>query len=183
MDTEPDPGWRDAVAAARRIALLRPVDATLLITLRGITVFGLVTSLMLVPVSWLASAGVEEPSTNRTAASVLVAVVVIGAGLSLLLATQRPDVSGTVQLAAFAFRVTVFRVILGAAIGGAGLITAFLSGSPVLGIVGTAAAVVLIALAAPTAGRVDAWQDAIDETDSPLSVREVLDASFGPRSR
>lgn len=174
MEAEPDPGWRPSIGVAVRIATLRPVEAPLLTTLRGITLFGLATSVLLIPVAWLASIGVDQPATNRSAASVLVAVVVVAGGLSLLLATRPPDATDLFRLAAFTFRVTVFRIVLGAAVGGAGLITAFVSGRPVLGLVGTIAAVVLIGLAAPTRQRIEAWQQAVDASGSLLSVHDAL---------
>lgn len=173
-----DPGWRSAFPIALRIASLRGVDADLLLTLRGITVFALATSALLVPVSYLATLGAEPSDSATTASAVIVAVVIVG-GLSVLLGARPLDTTDTVHLAASLFRQTTLRVVLGASLGGVGLVAAFASGEPVLGLVGTLCAVVSIALAAPTRGRVDAWQEAVD--DSGLSVRQALGIRYRRR--
>jgi hypothetical protein len=173
-----DPGWKPAIPIALRIATLRSVDADLLLTLRGITVFALATSTLLVPMSYLATLGVE-PSGASTEASFVVGAVVVLGGLSVFLGLRPVDQTDTVHLAASLFRQTTLRVVLGAAPGGAGLVAAFMSGEPVLGLVGTLCAVVMIGLAAPTRGRVDAWQEAVDE--SGLSVRQALQIRYRRR--
>ena len=59
-----DPGWRPAIPIALRIATLRAVDADLLLTLRGITLFALATSSLLVPLSYLATWGAEASASS-----------------------------------------------------------------------------------------------------------------------
>ncbi len=75
----------------------------------------------------------------------------------------------------------MLRVILGALVGGAGLVAAFVSGHPAFGAIGVVASVALIALAAPTSGRVDAWQSVLDKQNAGLSVREALAIEYKRR--
>lgn len=173
-----DPGWRPAIPIALRIATLRSVEADLLLTLRGMTIFALGTSLLLVPVSYLVTLGSMSSDSSMAAAFVVGAIVVVG-GLSLLLGTRPLHAADRLQLAAVLFRSTTLRVLLGASLGGIGVVGAFASGEPVLGLVGTSCAVVMVVLAAPTRRRVEAWQEAVE--GSGLSVREALEARYRRR--
>lgn len=100
-------------------------------------------------------------------------------GLSVI-ATSRigrggPDLGSEAELAVSLFRITMRRVLAAAAVGPAGLLLSWLSADASYVIYGSGLAMLLMAVASPTAKRLDQLQSEVDEAESELSVRSAIE--------
>jgi hypothetical protein len=181
MDPKPaqeDPGWRPAVALAGRIALLRRPQGSILTVLRATVVFLAVAPGLIAVLVLLLGAGSRSPQIEQITAQIaLFAAVGLAATAIALIGREHPDDESELRLAAWVFRTTMRRVLAAAAVGPVGLLLSWMAGDGAWVIYGAGASIVLISIAAPTASRLQAWQEDIGEEG--LSVLQALQRRYG----
>lgn len=89
-----------------------------------------------------------------------------------------PDLDSESQMAVSLFQITMRRVLAAAAVGPVGLLLSWLSADASYVIYGSGLAMLLMAVASPTAKRLDQLQSEVDEAGSDLSVRTAVSRSW-----
>lgn len=170
--TEPvDPGWRPAIPIAIRILGLRRPSGSILIVLRAVVVFLSLAAAATAAIAILLSAGSEEPRIGEvTAQLVLGAAVIASAAVVALTGREPPDLRSEGHLAVSLFAVTMRRVLASAAVGPVGFLLSWMAGAGSYVIFGSGAAILLMAVVAPTKARLDAWQAEVTEAGAEISV-------------
>ena len=176
MIQDADPGWKPAVPVAVNIVIGRGVSGSILIVMRaGVLLLSLVAAVTAVLVV-VFGAGSGAERVDATVARIGISAAI---GLSVIATSSigrgGPDVDGEGSLAVSLFRITMRRVLAAAAVGPAGLLLSWLSADASYVIYGTGLAMLLMAVASPTAKRLDQLQSEVDEAGSNLSVRTALD--------
>lgn len=175
MDSPPvDPGWKPAIRMAAAMLTRRREKASILLVMRASVVLlsgaagaaGLLALVM--------SAGSDEPRIDGVVANVLLAGgVIAAAGVMATVGRVLPEVDPA-RLAAFLFLATQRRVLAAAGVGPLGLLLSWLAADGALVIFGVGTSILLMAVAAPSADRIRAWQEEVDTFDAPYSVLEAL---------
>jgi len=175
MTQELDPGWRPALGVAFGILGFRRPTGSILIVLRAAVVFLSVSAAVMAGIAVVLSAGSAEPRIGEvTAQLVLGAAVIASASVTALTGRESPDLRSPGHLAVWLFRVTMRRVLASAAVGPVGFLLSWMAGAGSYVIFGSGAAILLMAVVAPTVTRIESWQAEVTGTGSDIVVLEAL---------
>jgi len=179
MSLVEDPGWRPALGVAARIVAFRRPRGSLLVVLRAAVVFlvfgAAATAVLGVVLS--ASGGVARVS-DTTARIVLVAAVVAAAAVIAVTRAEQPDFRGPGNLALWLFVATMRRILAGASVGPIGFLLSWMGRTGIHAVVGSIAAIVLIAASAPPTRWVQGWQEKVDEARANIDVLDALSIPY-----
>lgn len=169
-----DPGWRSAVRAAPHLVLSREPPGPPLVVMRAMVVLLSTVAAVTALVALMLGAGSGEERIGGVTAHVVLGIGVIAAA-SVMALTGRviPD-DGPGAVAAFLFVTTHRKVLAAACVGPLGLLLSWLAADGAQVIFGVGASILLMAVASPTAERIEAWQEEVDGFDRPFSVLEAL---------
>lgn len=175
MSLPGDPGWRPALPVALRIVGWRRPSGSILIVLRATAMFLGAAAAVTAVLGVILSAGADEPRVAEVTAR-LVLGAAVGAAVLVAAVTGResPDLRSPGHLAVWLFGVTIRRLLAAAAVGPVGFLLSWMAGSAAYVVVGAGAAMLLIAVVAPTADRLRTWQSDITEAGSDIVVLEAL---------
>jgi hypothetical protein len=170
-----DPGWRPAVPMALRILGLRRPSGSMLVVLRASIVFLCGAAGIIGVVAVVLSAGSSEPRISGVTAQIILGGAVIAAAAVIsMTGRESPDLRSVGHLAVWLFAVTMRRVLAAAAVGPVGFLLSWMAGAGSYVIFGSGAAILLMAVVAPTRDRIASWQAEVTETGSELVVLEGL---------
>jgi hypothetical protein len=178
--TEPtDPGWIAAWPVAGRLVAGRGPSGTVLLVMRA---FVLVLSTVAVGggvAALVFGAGSQQPAIEPLTARFGISVVIGAAVIAItFIGRSGPETSGEGALALSLYQTTMRRVLAAAAIGPVGMALSWLSGDATYVIFGTGLALLLMAVAGPTAKRLNQYQAEVDDQGSDLSVLQALSRRY-----
>jgi hypothetical protein len=168
-----DPGWRPALRAASRLVTSGP-SGSMLVVMRATVVLLCTVAGATALLALLLGAGSGEPKIDGVAAHVVLGAGVAAAAAVMALTGRVLPEEGPGEVAAFLFVTTQRKVLAAACVGPLGLFLSWLAADGAQVIFGVGAAVLLMAVAAPTADRIHAWQEEVDTFPEPFSVLEAL---------
>ncbi|HEX9978408.1 MAG TPA: hypothetical protein VGB41_07270 [Acidimicrobiia bacterium] len=171
MTTPADPGWRPSIPVAVRILGLRRPSGSILIVMRAAIMFLSAAAAITAVVAVILSAGSEEPRISELTAQIVLGAAVIAAASAIAVSGREPlDVRSEGHLAVWLFAITMRRVLASAAVGPVGFLLSWMAGEGSYVIFGSGAAILLMAVVAPTSDRLQAWQTEVSEAGSQIVV-------------
>jgi hypothetical protein len=170
-----DPGWKPSVPVAVGIVRGRGATGSILLVMRAAVLLLSVVSGLTAVAVLVFGAGSGEVVINSTVARMGISAVVGAAVFATsFIGRAGPDLSDESVMAVSLFQITMRRVLAAAAVGPAGLIFSWLSADASYVIFGAGLAMLLMAVASPTARRIEQWETEVEEAGSDLSVRSAL---------
>jgi hypothetical protein len=174
-----DPGWKPSVPVAMGIVRGRGVTGSILLVMRAAVLLLSVVSGLTAVAVLIFGAGSGEVVIGSTVARMTISAAVGAAVIATsFIGREGPDLSDEGAMAVSLFQITMRRVLAAAAVGPAGLILSWLSADASYVIFGAGLAMLLMAVASPTARRISQWEIEVEEAGSDLSVPAALSRSW-----
>ncbi|OFW67451.1 MAG: hypothetical protein A2Z12_03340 [Actinobacteria bacterium RBG_16_68_21] len=179
MTDQVDPGWRPALPIALGILSLRRPSGSMLIVLRAAVIFLATAAAATAVFAVVLSAGSAEPRIGEVTAQLLLGgAVIAAASVIALTGREAPDLRSEGHLAVWLFGVTMRRILASAAVGPVGFLLSWMAGAGSYVIFGAGAAILLMAVVAPTGDRLRSWQVEVTEAGSDIVVLRALEHPY-----